>query len=211
MSIEDAFIQAILSDPRAAAPRLIYADWLEERGESASICRAEYLRVECEWDALLQRDPRRPTLQARLQELRPTVGDDWWRQLDLARLLSPGFGRSGGEGVSEPYFPEEAVSLLRAARYDPAARPGLELVSGSFIWHDEGYLEFVPACRARGCLAYWEPVAFRSSFILGQPDERYRRGWEELRRLCPEWPGFRPGRYSGSLRPELERQLAEEA
>jgi hypothetical protein len=112
--------------------------------------------------------------------------------------------------MSEPYFPEEAVALLRAARYDPAARPSLELLSWSFIWDDEGYLEFVPACRVRGCLAYWEPVLFRSSVILGQPDEQCRRGWEELRRLCPEWPGFRPERYHESWRHELERQRAEE-
>jgi uncharacterized protein (TIGR02996 family) len=84
MSIEDAFIQAILSDPRAAAPRLIYADWLEERGDTASLCRAEYLRVECELDALPARDQRRQRLQARLRQLRATVGDDWWRQLDWA-------------------------------------------------------------------------------------------------------------------------------
>ncbi len=64
---------------------------------------------------------------------------------------------------------------------------------------------------AHGCLAYWQPVAFRSSIILGQqPNEQDWLGWEELRRLCPEWPGFRAERYSESLRPELERQLAEE-
>lgn len=84
MSIEDAFIQAILSDPSATAPRLIYADWLEERGDPSSICRAEYLRVECALDALPARDSKRPKLQARLRHLRETVGDDWWRQLDWA-------------------------------------------------------------------------------------------------------------------------------
>lgn len=62
MSIEDAFIQAILSDPSATAPRLIYADWLEERGDPSFICRAEYLRVECELDALPKRDPKRTRL-----------------------------------------------------------------------------------------------------------------------------------------------------
>lgn len=29
-----AFIKAILADPRDEAPRLIYSDWLEERGRS---------------------------------------------------------------------------------------------------------------------------------------------------------------------------------
>jgi hypothetical protein len=117
---------------------------------------------------------------------------------------------SAEERMSVSYFPEGAVAILRAAQYDPAARPSLELVSESFIWDEEGYLDFVVACRAQGCLAYWEPVAFRSSVILGQPDEQYRRGWEELRRLCPDWPGFRAERYCESLRSELERQLAEE-
>jgi uncharacterized protein (TIGR02996 family) len=84
MSAEDAFIRAILSDPRTAAPRLVYADWLEERGDTTSICRAEYLRVECALDALPPRDRVRRKLQDRLRQLRAVVGDDWWRQLDWA-------------------------------------------------------------------------------------------------------------------------------
>lgn len=110
--------------------------------------------------------------------------------------------------MTEPYFPERAVAVLRAARFDPAATPGLELLSGSFIWDDEAYFEFLNACRDHGCMAYWEPVAFRSSLILGVPDESCRRGWEELQRACPGWPGFQPERRSESLRAELERQLA---
>jgi hypothetical protein len=118
----------------------------------------------------------------------------------------------GDRVVSEPYFPEEAVACLRQSQYDPAARPGLELLSGSFLWGDEfdGYAEFVTHCRARGCQAYWEPIGFRTSVIRGKPDEQCRRGWEELRRVCPEWPGFREERYSVSLRAELERHEAKE-
>jgi hypothetical protein len=112
--------------------------------------------------------------------------------------------------MGKPYFPNEAVAILRAARFDPSARPGLELLSGSFIWNDECYLDFAPVCRDMGCLAYSEPVVFRSSLILGRPNEKCRRGWEELQRVCPEWPGFRPERQSESLRSELERQRAEE-
>lgn len=86
MNTEDAFIEAILSDPSAPAPRLIYADWLEESGDPSSIYRAEYLRIECALDALPARDPQRQKLQARLRNLRATVGDDWWRQLDWAAV-----------------------------------------------------------------------------------------------------------------------------
>jgi hypothetical protein len=112
--------------------------------------------------------------------------------------------------MAEPYFPEKAIAVLRGARFDPASRPGLELLSGSLLWDDEAYLAFVSVCREYGCTAYWEPLAFRSSLIRGQPDESCRRGWEELWRACPEWPGFRPERWSESLRAEFERQLAQE-
>jgi hypothetical protein len=115
--------------------------------------------------------------------------------------------------VTEPYYPEEAVACLRRSRYDRKAKPALELISSAFIWSDEfeDYLEFVAHCRAKACRHYWEPIGFRSSVIRGQPDEQCRRGWEELRRVCPKWPGFREERYCESLRLELERQEAEEA
>ncbi|MBL8800197.1 MAG: TIGR02996 domain-containing protein [Planctomycetia bacterium] len=38
-------LQAIVNRPMDTAPRLIYADWLEERGECA---RAEFIRIQCE-------------------------------------------------------------------------------------------------------------------------------------------------------------------
>jgi uncharacterized protein (TIGR02996 family) len=41
MTDEDAFIRAIQADPEDTATRLVYADWLEERGQTA---RAEHLR-----------------------------------------------------------------------------------------------------------------------------------------------------------------------
>jgi hypothetical protein len=120
---------------------------------------------------------------------------------------------NGDIEVTEPYFPEEAVACLRRSRYDAAAKPGLELISGSFIWGDElqDLIEFVAHCRGKGCLRYWEPIGFRTSVIRGTPDERWRRGWEELRQVCPTWPGFREERYCEFLRGELERQEAEEA
>ena len=105
----------------------------------------------------------------------------------VSRRLSTAFGGGGGREVTEPYFPEEAVACLRRTRHNPTARPSLELVSGSFIWEDEfaDYVEFVAHCRAQGCLRYWEPVGYRTSVIRGRPNEGFRCGWEELRRVCP--------------------------
>jgi uncharacterized protein (TIGR02996 family) len=43
----DAFLHAILDDPDADAPRLVYADWLDEQGDAD---RAEFIRVQCALD-----------------------------------------------------------------------------------------------------------------------------------------------------------------
>jgi uncharacterized protein (TIGR02996 family) len=86
MTDEDAFLRAILSDPTHPAPRLVYADWLDERGDANSVCRAEYLRVACQLDRLPSADLARHRLQARLRRLRKRVGAHWWRQLDWAKL-----------------------------------------------------------------------------------------------------------------------------
>lgn len=45
MTERDALLAAILSSPEDDTPRMIYADWLEERGE---VERADFVRVQCE-------------------------------------------------------------------------------------------------------------------------------------------------------------------
>jgi len=42
---QQALLAAILEEPSEDAPRLIYADWLDEHGDSE---RAEFIRVQCE-------------------------------------------------------------------------------------------------------------------------------------------------------------------
>jgi uncharacterized protein (TIGR02996 family) len=43
--VAQAFLRDICANPEDDTPRLIYADWLDERGEEA---RAEFIRVQCE-------------------------------------------------------------------------------------------------------------------------------------------------------------------
>ncbi|MCI0463238.1 MAG: TIGR02996 domain-containing protein [Gemmataceae bacterium] len=78
------FWRAILATPHDPAPRLVYSDWLEEQGDPTSRARAEYLRVECQLDALPRKHNRRAKLRTRLRELQAIVGDDWWRALDCS-------------------------------------------------------------------------------------------------------------------------------
>src|SRR5258707_15545247 len=44
MLADDPFLQTILTHADHDGPRLVYADWLEERGECA---RAEFIRLQC--------------------------------------------------------------------------------------------------------------------------------------------------------------------
>ncbi len=83
---EAALFHAILEDPSNPVPRLVYADWLEEKADQASLYQAEYLRVECQLDALPSGDSKRRRLRERLNELRQVVGDEWWRQFDWAKV-----------------------------------------------------------------------------------------------------------------------------
>jgi len=43
---EEALIREVAENPELDAPRMVYADWLEERGDP----RAEFLRLECEFN-----------------------------------------------------------------------------------------------------------------------------------------------------------------
>jgi uncharacterized protein (TIGR02996 family) len=82
--IEDAFLAAILEDPAADMPRLVYADWLEERSDP----RAEFLRVECALLKLSPDDERLPALQKRLRELQQAL-DAGWKSLVRRLPLDP--------------------------------------------------------------------------------------------------------------------------
>lgn len=65
MAIEDAFLHDILAHPDDDAPRLIYADWLDEHNDP----RGEFIRVQCALAQLSDEDPHRWPLEQREQEL----------------------------------------------------------------------------------------------------------------------------------------------
>src|SRR5262245_38343099 len=68
MSIADeraALIAAIREAPDDDAPRLVFADWLEERGDEADLARAEFIRIQITRARLPIEDERHSELQAR--------------------------------------------------------------------------------------------------------------------------------------------------
>jgi uncharacterized protein (TIGR02996 family) len=65
MGIKDAFLHEILAHPDDDAPRLIYADWLDEHNDP----RGEFIRIQCALAQLSDNDRRRWPLEQREQEL----------------------------------------------------------------------------------------------------------------------------------------------
>src|SRR5262249_48004439 len=78
MGQEQAFLQAVLEAPEGEAARLIYADWLEERGDP----RGEFLRLECLLRSLRPHEPKYEATKAKLAKLRPGMDHDWLALVD---------------------------------------------------------------------------------------------------------------------------------
>jgi uncharacterized protein (TIGR02996 family) len=72
----EALYAAVLADRSADAPRLVFADHLEESGDPA---RAEFVRVQCEAAGLHPDSNRRAALERRAGELFRANGLPWWR------------------------------------------------------------------------------------------------------------------------------------
>jgi uncharacterized protein (TIGR02996 family) len=74
MNDDEAFVQAIAVNPNDDTLRLVYADWLEERGD----LRGEYLRLDCLLDSL-PAPPRsqRQRLEDRLADITGVVSSEW--------------------------------------------------------------------------------------------------------------------------------------
>jgi uncharacterized protein (TIGR02996 family) len=70
---EAPLLRAVRAAPDDDAPRLIYADWLEEHGD----VRGEYLRLACALASLAEGDPRFEGFVTRFRELRFLIDPKW--------------------------------------------------------------------------------------------------------------------------------------
>jgi uncharacterized protein (TIGR02996 family) len=101
MNDEAAFLQAMQERPDDSSLRLIFADWLEERGDS----RGEYLRLSAALASLHPADERWHVSEARLKELRPTIDPGWLALIELR--LPEALVTFLAEGKQLTYDPED--------------------------------------------------------------------------------------------------------
>jgi uncharacterized protein (TIGR02996 family) len=77
MTHDDAFLRDIAERPADDAPRLIYADWLEEHGGAAEAARAAFIRAQCRLAQMPLQNPARPALEDECSTLLAQHGQEW--------------------------------------------------------------------------------------------------------------------------------------
>jgi uncharacterized protein (TIGR02996 family) len=80
---DDALLAGVLAAPRDDAPRLVYADWLDERADP----RGDYLRTEIELAGLNPKNPTAARLRDRLRRLRAKLPAAWLAALDRPDVM----------------------------------------------------------------------------------------------------------------------------
>jgi uncharacterized protein (TIGR02996 family) len=145
MTRAEGLLHAVAEAPEDDAPRLVYADWLEERGDP----RHEFIRVQLELSRLEEGNHRRWELLARERQLLRAHGKQWAGP--LRRFVKKWhFGRGFVEGVTlraaeflahgddlSRLAPIREVRLLDAVKHLPdlAASPYLPRVTGLDLSH----------------------------------------------------------------------------
>lgn len=77
MSDEAAFLAGIRAEPKDDLRRLVFADWLDERGDDESRLKAEYLRLEVHISGLADDHPERDGLILQLRDMAEPLSVEW--------------------------------------------------------------------------------------------------------------------------------------
>jgi hypothetical protein len=106
---------------------------------------------------------------------------------------------------------EVLAAMLDKLPADPQAGIGYDYFAGGLVWSDEvpawNVEDFTPDGRfPPGHGNFRALLNYRSGLIAGEPPERFRQLWEKAQTLCPNWPGFLPGRRDSALATELRQR-----
>src|SRR5262245_29547798 len=113
---DGAFLAAIREHPDDDAPRLVYADWLDEQGEAD---RAEFIRLQVRLARMSEFDPKRAELRGRAEHLRHVHHVEWVNEL-------PQF-----EGAHWEIFQRGFISTVRFDHPDPFFAHAAEILSAA--------------------------------------------------------------------------------
>jgi uncharacterized protein (TIGR02996 family) len=156
MSEEEGFLQSIQAHPGDAALRLVYADWLEERGD----VRGEFIRVQEEMNALPAHSDRHAELKPRRNELREQIDAAWREKLGYVPRHRPLFTHLPERRVERWRLVEEFIDTW----YKPL-KPG-DGVSEEVLRETEERLGF----RLPAALREWHALAGKRKEVWSNQD-----------------------------------------
>jgi uncharacterized protein (TIGR02996 family) len=187
---DKAFLDAIAEHWDDDRVRLVYADWLEERGDP----RGEFLRLECQLAKLSSNDGRCQQLRDRFLQIGRTCDWHWLRSVSRVKDTW-GVGLRLGEVVSRILAelvadPPRDRWERRLSAWLGAIPMGVDDTGDYMMLHPEGHLTYV---RVNGeSEADWlcsrdEEVA-ELGRCLRKARRRYPGLWSEMERLGAELP-----------------------
>ncbi|MBN9120680.1 MAG: TIGR02996 domain-containing protein [Planctomycetes bacterium] len=139
---ERAFLDAIYATPDEDAPRLVFADWLDERGSDDDKARAALIRAQCQAEYPSPASKKRKSLEREAKAILKANADRW-----LTALRYGGVGHSfqfrrgflDGLTISPTAFIRhgkrlfELAPTLRTVRFPNAANELTELADSPFL------------------------------------------------------------------------------
>ncbi len=154
MTQEEGFIRSIVDSPGDDTPRLVYADWLDDRSDP----RGPYLRAEREW-AEPWRSGERPADSPELRELARGLDPVW-----VARVSRPPAGvcceHVGFEQRRPPTTPRALDAIERRFNLRLPDDYKAFLLNYNAVWSDSAFY------RSRGGYCY--PLLY--IFAVNDPD-----------------------------------------
>jgi uncharacterized protein (TIGR02996 family) len=156
-----AFIRAIRETPEDDALRLVYADWLDERGDP----RGEFLRLQHSLVGLRKKESR-IAIERRMEELRPSLNIDWLACVDRAERYTV-------------YWTNDFCSFVAAAH---AAGKPLRFVTGG---QNQGSY-FAVTRNWPGCYLYPVRVYEKKVYVIARMRVRQYLTRDDYRATHPE-------------------------
>ena len=106
------------------------------------------------------------------------------------------FDELGGTSSMNDYFEElsRIAAEMNRTRPSPDAEVGYDLLTDALVWSDEYPGERAGRLEDYMCLRLL--FRYRTTLLLGNPDDFFKPYWDRAMELFPDWAGFCPTRLS---------------
>jgi uncharacterized protein (TIGR02996 family) len=173
MTDDAAFVNAILARPDDDSVRLVYADWLDERGDA----RGEFLRLSLELARHTSKSKKYAVVSERLAAIRPQIDPEWVASVGRQdRLELRWRGGIAGFAVNDEWL-NEILTPHGSAWVDGGHQPGWWL--GEAV--DSVLRGIAPGRTARQRVAY--------SCLADVTGWRETVAWADVARVAQGWDG----------------------